>query len=1041
MRSCLEKFPMQNSAPAQSGMVSHCQPTFGDFRADTWARRAGATGFGGGYVYQQQHHHHHQQQQQQQQQQEHSNAKRPADGAAAPGVKAHVAAKAPRSCFTFPPPQGNSGYCLDKTADAELGGTMMPRGQSLPLPLGGHPGGLYPQSLQCDSPAPDLLLQDSPHRDARSCTFQRSLPGASPGLGCGGASRPPSALPYLVKEEDAVGYTVSSTMPGVQAGFHNSRAGMVSRASRDEMAHVGNDGGDSMCVVSDAAPGDASQPFNNEDGSSPSALSPASSRHSARLLCAGSLKRRRLSPVSQSAVQTGSVAVADSPSVTRTGSEEINITAIICASTQMSMLACVNGFRANLSPSHASSGRFSSPSSSSSSTSPPTIPCPREVPHKLPQHQSPQRASLQESCQLSNSPAACLLSLSSSCSSSSSSVSSVDPEQGQGSCEEQGSMQLGRGSGAAPLGNAGGGGGGSDGLGLFMLMSGTLQTAAETGVLLDRSQRPGAETGTLLDRSQRSGAGNGALLDMSQRSAAALKQEPLDDFAPSDDELLQHRYHHHLSGRNGHFRHLHQHSRSAMPPPYHLHQYAGGGLLNSHTHQSPPGSSVGLKSSSSSSGGPPGSHAGPEGEETAGTQADKQSCRWIDCSAAYEQQEELVRHIEKVHIDQRKGEDFTCFWAGCIRRYKPFNARYKLLIHMRVHSGEKPNKCMFEGCNKAFSRLENLKIHLRSHTGEKPYLCQHPGCQKAFSNSSDRAKHQRTHLDTKPYACQIPGCTKRYTDPSSLRKHVKIHSAKEQQLRPCPHLEQDVLSDCASVAHLQTSAQTRQLYGTEEGCAPGLSRDAFTGLYAVSGAHHHRGASAELLSPAANPAAAAADLPSRQHCLDPDLNSPRHLSPMAAMEGTRDGVSGPLLSPGMKGTGTPPPPPSPPPPPPPPPPPALDKHHVQAQHKPFSHYHHQQQTPNNEFQGSFQSCFHFADSYRMEQTVSGGDCHAYASHQHNGFHMATSDSLGSAGFNLSQELQGGTGCQFSSSPEEGAFFQAGSFERGLSHMSSVYTES
>lgn len=80
---------------------------------------------------------------------------------------------------------------------------------------------------------------------------------------------------------------------------------------------------------------------------------------------------------------------------------------------------------------------------------------------------------------------------------------------------------------------------------------------------------------------------------------------------------------------------------------------------------------------------------GPIGQE----QQD-QPCHWIDCSATYSSQEELVRHIEKVHIDQRKGEEFSCFWAGCVRRHKPFNARYKLLIHMRVHSGEKPNKCM-----------------------------------------------------------------------------------------------------------------------------------------------------------------------------------------------------------------------------------------------------------------------------------------------------------------------------------------------------------
>uniref|UniRef100_A0A3B1IDG3 GLIS family zinc finger 1a n=1 Tax=Astyanax mexicanus TaxID=7994 RepID=A0A3B1IDG3_ASTMX len=114
----------------------------------------------------------------------------------------------------------------------------------------------------------------------------------------------------------------------------------------------------------------------------------------------------------------------------------------------------------------------------------------------------------------------------------------------------------------------------------------------------------------------------------------------------------------------------------------------------------------------------------PEEKEVKLFSCTEQPCQWMDCRASYVQKDELVRHIEKVHVDQRKGDDFTCFWAGCVRRCKPFNARYKLLIHMRVHSGEKPNRCM------------------------------------------------------KPYACQLPGCTKRYTDPSSLRKHVKSHSSR-----------------------------------------------------------------------------------------------------------------------------------------------------------------------------------------------------------------------------------------------------------------------
>ncbi|XP_070259440.1 zinc finger protein GLIS1 isoform X3 [Myotis yumanensis] len=344
----------------------------------------------------------------------------------------------------------------------------------------------------------------------------------------------------------------------------------------------------------------------------------------------------------------------------------------------------------------------------------------------------------------------------------------------------------------------------------------------------------------------------GSLQVESCRKAGFLKQEPADEFSE-------------LFGPH----------QPGLPPPYPLPQVPSGPGLG--------GLGLGL----------------------AGRVAGRQACRWVDCCAAYEQQEELVRHIEKSHIDQRKGEDFTCFWAGCVRRYKPFNARYKLLIHMRVHSGEKPNKCMFEGCSKAFSRLENLKIHLRSHTGEKPYLCQHPGCQKAFSNSSDRAKHQRTHLDTKPYACQIPGCSKRYTDPSSLRKHVKAHSAKEQQVRKKlhagPDTEADVLTECLALQQLHASTQ---LAASDGKGGRALGQELLPGVYPGS-ITPHDGLAPGLLPPTH-------DVPSRHHPLEATTSS-HHLSPLPTAESTRDGLGPGLLSPmvsPLKGLGPPPLPPS-----------------------------------------------------------------------------------------------------------------------------------
>nr|XP_023022054.1 zinc finger protein GLIS2 homolog [Leptinotarsa decemlineata] len=146
-------------------------------------------------------------------------------------------------------------------------------------------------------------------------------------------------------------------------------------------------------------------------------------------------------------------------------------------------------------------------------------------------------------------------------------------------------------------------------------------------------------------------------------------------------------------------------------------------------------------------------------------------CRWKSCGIFYSSLDQLSSHISQVHSASGLGGLFYCGWDGCSRNNKSFNARYKMLVHVRTHTNEKPHKCF--QCDKSFSRAENLKIHTRSHSGEKPYACTVPGCNKAYSNSSDRFKHTRTHQVEKPYQCKVPGCPKKYTDPSSLRKHTK----------------------------------------------------------------------------------------------------------------------------------------------------------------------------------------------------------------------------------------------------------------------------
>ena len=102
-------------------------------------------------------------------------------------------------------------------------------------------------------------------------------------------------------------------------------------------------------------------------------------------------------------------------------------------------------------------------------------------------------------------------------------------------------------------------------------------------------------------------------------------------------------------------------------------------------------------------------------------------CLWIEpdmpsprkpCNKIFGSLHEIVTHITVEHVGGPEIANHTCFWENCPREGKPFKAKYKLVNHIRVHTGEKPFPCPFPGCGKVFARSENLKIHKRTHTGK-----------------------------------------------------------------------------------------------------------------------------------------------------------------------------------------------------------------------------------------------------------------------------------------------------------------------------------